>query len=66
LLTNRQRLIKAAYAYSDELGQEVEALANDSADPERLKRLRKLVNREFGKQAGLVYETIVSVLCSSP
>lgn len=64
--TNRQRLIKAAYTYSEELGQEVEALANEGADPARLKRLRKLVNREFGKQARLIYEAIVSVFCSPP
>jgi hypothetical protein len=65
VLTNKERLIKAAYAHSEEFGKEVEALAQSSADPRRLKRFKKIVKREFGEEASLVYETIVSVLFPS-
>lgn len=59
---NKNKLIKAAYAYSEKLGKEVEAVSKGKANPENLKKLRKLLKREFGKDAALVYETIVSVL----
>ena len=48
--------------FPEELGKEVEALATAGSDPERLGRVRKLVNREFGKHAVLVYEAIVATL----
>ena len=66
MLTNKERLIKAFYTYSEELGKEVEALIDQGSDPERLKKLRQLVSREFGKQAGLAYGTIVAVLSPTP
>jgi len=59
---NKARVINAAYKYSEELGKEVEALANNPTDRERLERVRELVNRQFGKEAGLVYETVVAAL----
>jgi hypothetical protein len=70
LKRHKHKLIKAAYAYSEELGKEVEALVKGKGQsrqsgPDRLKRLRKLLKREFGKDAGLVYETVLSVLNSS-
>ena len=65
MLTNKARLIKAAFAHSEEFGEEVEALAQGSADPRTLRRLRINVKREFGEDADLVYETIVPVLFPS-
>lgn len=62
-MPNIERLIRAAYTHSEELGREVEALANAGASPERLMRLRTLVNEEFGQDAGLVYDAVLSVLC---
>ena len=64
MLSHAQGLITVAHACSEELGKEVEALATAGSDPERLGRVRKLVNREFGKHAVLVYEAIVATLCS--
>jgi hypothetical protein len=48
LVRNKNKLIKAAYAYSEELGKQVEALP-----------------KVMAKDAGLVYETVVSVLNAS-
>ena len=59
LLKNTEGLIKAAYTVSDALGKEVEEIANEGPNPERLKRLRKFVNESFGEHAELVYEAIV-------
>ncbi|HEV2424363.1 MAG TPA: hypothetical protein VGZ29_06010 [Terriglobia bacterium] len=61
-MRNKERLIRAAYTHSDELGKEVEALAASGPTPERLGRLRRLVNEQFGNDAELVYGTVLSVL----
>lgn len=62
MVRNKERLIKAAYTYSQELGKEVETLANAGASPERIRQLSQLANEEFGEDAGLVYDTVLFVL----
>jgi hypothetical protein len=61
-MTATERLIKAFYTHSEELGREVEALAKNPRDSEKRERVLKLVNRDFGKHAALVYETITAVV----
>ena len=61
-MTAKERLIKALNTHSEELAREMEALAKNPGDTETRERVRKLVNRDFGKHAALVYETITAVV----
>ena len=62
-IENKKRVIEAAYKVSNELGKEVEAIAERGANPGSMERLRALVEREFGNhRAALIYETLLAAL----